>query len=139
MILKVPLSTDVVLENAGFEKTALTSKLSNFNRKRLAVMLPFRVNRIDFDSIEEEIAHKHGLLEAISKAQSIRPVFVLSQECLGNRMNGLPEVFELICSNAKAKERCGWEPKWSLDDGLAETVAFVRENLAMYRPQEYSV
>ena len=49
------------------------------------------------------------------------------------------EVLELICANAKAKERCGWEPSWSLDEGLAETVAFVRANLDAYRPQVYAV
>ncbi|MBZ0268674.1 SDR family NAD(P)-dependent oxidoreductase [bacterium] len=49
------------------------------------------------------------------------------------------EVLELVCANAKAKERCGWEPKWSLDDGLAETVAFMRDNLDLYRPKEYAV
>lgn len=50
----------------------------------------------DYESIEEEIAQKYGLVNAISKAQSIRPIFVLSQECLGNRMNGLPQVFDMI-------------------------------------------
>ncbi len=49
------------------------------------------------------------------------------------------EVLELVCANAKAKERAGWEPKWSLDDGLAETVQFVRDHIDRYRPREYAV
>lgn len=49
------------------------------------------------------------------------------------------EVHELICANAKAKERCGWEPQWSLEDGLKETVEFVRENPDLYRPKAYAV
>ncbi|CAB9501316.1 expressed unknown protein [Seminavis robusta] len=51
-----------------------------------------------FDSLEEEIAHKHGLWDAICHAKTIRPVFVLSQECLGNRMSGLPEIFNMMTS-----------------------------------------
>ncbi|GJM45273.1 MAG: NAD-dependent dehydratase [Gemmatimonadota bacterium] len=49
------------------------------------------------------------------------------------------EVLELVCANAKAKERCGWVPKWSLEDGLAETVEFVREHPELYRPKVYAV
>ncbi|MEZ5063754.1 MAG: SDR family NAD(P)-dependent oxidoreductase [bacterium] len=49
------------------------------------------------------------------------------------------EVFELVAANAKAKERCGWEPRWTLERGLDETIAFVRENLDLYRPKVYAV
>jgi NAD dependent epimerase/dehydratase len=49
------------------------------------------------------------------------------------------EVFELICDAQKANERCGWKPRWSLDEGLAETLAFVRDHLHMYRPEDYAV
>ena len=52
---------------------------------------------------------------------------------------GKSEVFELICANAKAKERCGWEPQWSLEDGLKETIEYVRDHLDQYRPKEYAV
>ena len=52
---------------------------------------------------------------------------------------GRSEVLELICANAKAKERCGWEPRWSLDDGLKETIAFVKDHPDLYRPQVYAV
>jgi energy-coupling factor transporter ATP-binding protein EcfA2 len=51
-----------------------------------------------FDSVEEEISFRHGFIEAISRARKIRPVFVLSQECLGNRMSELPKVFEMMIS-----------------------------------------
>ncbi|MEB2345940.1 MAG: SDR family NAD(P)-dependent oxidoreductase [Deltaproteobacteria bacterium] len=49
------------------------------------------------------------------------------------------EVFELVCDARKASERCGWKPRWSLDDGLKETLAFVREHLHLYRPEAYTV
>lgn len=49
------------------------------------------------------------------------------------------EVFELICNAGKAGERCGWKPRWSLDDGLAATLAFMRDHLDLYRPGDYAV
>ncbi len=53
MILKVPENsvTDVVTED--IENTNLRRNLSNFSVKNLALMLPFRLNRIDIDSVEE--------------------------------------------------------------------------------------
>jgi NAD dependent epimerase/dehydratase len=49
------------------------------------------------------------------------------------------EVFKLVCANARAKERCGWEPRRTLDDGLRETIEFVRAHPDLYRPDEYAV
>jgi len=53
MILKVPANsvTDVVTED--LENTNLSRNLNNFSVKNIALMLPFRLNRIDIDSIEE--------------------------------------------------------------------------------------
>lgn len=53
MILKVPENsvTEVVTEDV--ESTNLTKKIENFSVKNLALMLPFRLNRIDVDSIAE--------------------------------------------------------------------------------------
>ncbi len=48
------------------------------------------------------------------------------------------EVFELVCDASKARERCGWAPRVSLDDGLARTVEFIRENMSLYRPGSYA-
>ena len=39
------------------------------------------------------------------------------------------EVMELICDNTLARELMGWEPKYTLEQGLEETVAWMRENL----------
>jgi dTDP-glucose 4,6-dehydratase len=49
------------------------------------------------------------------------------------------EVMELICDATKAGERCGWKPKRTLEEGLAETVSFVRANLDLYRPEVYAL
>ena len=53
MVLKIPSNskTDVVTED--LENTILTRHLNDFSTKRLALMLPFRLNRIDVDSVAE--------------------------------------------------------------------------------------
>jgi LysM repeat protein len=54
MILKVPMEAGNIYGlSEEIESTSLISKISNFEPKRLAVILPFRLHRIDFDSIEE--------------------------------------------------------------------------------------
>lgn len=48
------------------------------------------------------------------------------------------EVGRLLAGTKLATELWGWEPKYSLDDGLDETIAWVRDNLAMFRVDEYT-
>jgi nucleoside-diphosphate-sugar epimerase len=47
------------------------------------------------------------------------------------------EVMELICDNRKARELLGWEPRVSLTAGLEQTIRFIRDNLARYKPEIY--
>lgn len=49
------------------------------------------------------------------------------------------EVLRLICDNSKAFERMGWQPKYTLEDGLAETIQFVREHIHLYKTNQYTV
>ncbi len=49
------------------------------------------------------------------------------------------EVFKLICDNRKARRLAGWKPATRLEDGLAATIAFVRERLADYKVDAYNV
>jgi len=53
MILKVPQSIDVQTQIVSIEQTSLLHKMKNMSPKRLAVMLPFRLHRVDLDSIRE--------------------------------------------------------------------------------------
>lgn len=48
------------------------------------------------------------------------------------------EVFELICDASKARERTGWKSQVSLEEGLQQTVEFIRANLHSYRPGSYT-
>jgi NAD dependent epimerase/dehydratase len=49
------------------------------------------------------------------------------------------EVERLLASNALAEKILGWKPKVSLEEGLAITISWIRENLEMYRPGKYVV
>ena len=49
------------------------------------------------------------------------------------------EVMRLISDNTLAKELCGWQPKYSLEQGLAETVEWIKKNIDKYRPDIYAV
>jgi NAD dependent epimerase/dehydratase len=47
------------------------------------------------------------------------------------------EVYTLICDNRKARELCGWQPRYALREGLRETIDFISTHLSMYRPDRY--
>ncbi len=49
------------------------------------------------------------------------------------------EVFELIADSAKARALLDWQPQYSLTEGLAETIEFVREHPHVFKPAVYSV
>ena len=53
MILKVPADADVSVDVKDVNITNLKSNLTNFKTKKLALMMPYRLDRIDTDSIEE--------------------------------------------------------------------------------------
>lgn len=49
------------------------------------------------------------------------------------------EVFELICDNTMARERLGWEPRYSLQQGLEETIEWIKKNLTTYKSDLYNI
>ena len=46
---------------------------------------------------------------------------------------------KLVCDNSKAAEMLNWRPKVSLEEGLKRTIQFIRENLDLYRADQYVV
>jgi dTDP-glucose 4,6-dehydratase len=52
---------------------------------------------------------------------------------------GKSEVMKLWASNQKARERIGWEPLISLDEGLKRTIEWISGHLDLYRPDQYTV
>ena len=49
------------------------------------------------------------------------------------------EVFTLICDNHKAQEIMNWQPSYSLQQGLRETIEFVTRHPEFYKPNRYTV
>lgn len=49
------------------------------------------------------------------------------------------EVFQLICNNEKAKTLVGWQPGYSLEQGLTETISYITLNLSKYKTEIYNV
>ena len=48
------------------------------------------------------------------------------------------EVGRLLAGNALARELMNWQPRYSLDEALDETIAWVRDNLGLYRVDSYA-
>ncbi len=49
------------------------------------------------------------------------------------------EVDRLCASNEAAKKLAGWEPRWTLEKGLEETVRWLRDNRGRRSPDAYAV
>lgn len=49
------------------------------------------------------------------------------------------EVNRLLGCNEKIKRMTGWAPQYTLEEGLGETIAFLRENLWRYREDIYNI
>lgn len=48
------------------------------------------------------------------------------------------EVGRLLAGTSLARELWGWEPRYTLDQALDETIAWVRDNLGMFRVESYT-
>jgi NAD dependent epimerase/dehydratase len=49
------------------------------------------------------------------------------------------EVMELLCDNRKAQDLVGWQPQVSLEEGLSETIRFIRDHRERYKPDAYNL
>jgi NAD dependent epimerase/dehydratase len=49
------------------------------------------------------------------------------------------EVMKLLGCNQKIRELTGWKPSYTLKQGLLETIAWFKENLHRYKPDQYNV
>ena len=49
------------------------------------------------------------------------------------------EVQRLVSDNRLARQLLGWEPEYSLSDGLKKTIRWIENNLAHYKPGKYHV
>lgn len=78
-----------------------------------------------------------GDLPAMIAAAAGLPFAVKSD---AGRMRPPASEVERLCADASlARDRLGWSPTVSVEDGLAKVVDFIRAHPEMYRPAEYAV
>jgi len=49
------------------------------------------------------------------------------------------EVMELICDYSKAKQVIGWEPEYSLEEGLIKTIEWIEKHISRYKIDIYNI
>jgi NAD dependent epimerase/dehydratase len=49
------------------------------------------------------------------------------------------EVMQLLCDNQCAKKLAGWEPTYTLEDGLSLTIEWMKEHIASYKAGPYTI
>ena len=49
------------------------------------------------------------------------------------------EVLELVCNNTRAKALLGWEPQYTLLQGLQETFAYIKDHLHLYKTHMFTL
>ena len=49
------------------------------------------------------------------------------------------EVMQLICNNSLAKNILSWEPAYSFEEGLLETIKFIKQHLKVYQTLDYTI
>ena len=78
------------------------------------------------------------LVQLIFKLTGIEASIVTASERL-RPLNS--EVFRLFGSNLKISEKCNWSPKYSLEQGLKETIEWFSnsENLLKYKANIYNI
>jgi len=49
------------------------------------------------------------------------------------------EVERLRCDNIKLQKYTSWKPKYNLEQGLTETISWIKDNMEVYKPDIYNV
>lgn len=52
---------------------------------------------------------------------------------------GKSEVERLLCDCTKAREATGWKPRHTLEEGLKETITWLKDHMECYKPDIYNV
>lgn len=83
-------------------------------------------NEISIGNIAEELIRQiNPNAKIVTEEQRLRPE--------------KSEVNRLLGSNEKIKKLTSWEPKYTLESGLAETIAWFKENLDQYKADIYNI
>ena len=76
------------------------------------------------------------LAEKISKLMKIEAKIIVDE----NRIRPVnSEVNRLLSDNRKALDLAGWSPSYSLDEGLEETIEWMKMNISKYKSEVYNI
>jgi dTDP-glucose 4,6-dehydratase len=84
---------------------------------------------------EREISIK-DLVELIMKITGKKVKVAVKQERIRPQNS---EIKRLLCDSTKIRQKCGWNPQVSLEEGLEITAKWIKDNLAAYKLSTYSV
>ena len=85
--------------------------------------------------MNEEISIKE-LIDEISNILEVK----LEIEQEQSRVRPLKsEVGQLVCNNQKLIKNTDWEPRFDLENGLKETIMWMKSNLHNYKNEDYAV
>ncbi|MBN1914122.1 MAG: GDP-mannose 4,6-dehydratase [Candidatus Omnitrophica bacterium] len=76
------------------------------------------------------------LVKIISRMMGIK-VRIKSEE--ERKRPAKSEVERLLADNSKAKKLLGWRPKYSLEEGLKDTIFWLKDNNSIYKPHLYNL
>jgi NAD dependent epimerase/dehydratase len=76
------------------------------------------------------------LTELIIKKVNPKARIICEQERVRPKKS---EVMQLLCDNRAAKDITGWQPKYSLEDGLSLTIQWMKEHIASYKTGLYTI
>jgi dTDP-glucose 4,6-dehydratase len=136
--------------------TILSQLLSGANEIRLGTLSPTR----DFNFVADTVSGFLAVAEAEStvgrvvnigsgREISVGDLVTLLQEITQTKAEVVTEevrlrpqnseVQRLLCDNRVAKELTGWQPRYTVEDGLKITARWVAENLHVYRSKSYTI
>lgn len=136
--------------------TIIAQLLSNCASLKLGSLDPIRDFNYVLDSVNGfiKIAQTDGIVgelinigsgRGVSIAETVTLLFELTGKKVPIEADNIrtrpekSEVMKLLCDNGKAKKLLGWEPQFSLEAGLKQTVEFIRANLAHYSIEQYNI
>ncbi|HBT50419.1 MAG TPA: NAD-dependent dehydratase [Caldanaerobacter subterraneus] len=136
--------------------TIITQILSGKKQIKLGNLRPTRDMNYVIDTVDGfiKIAECDKLLGEVTNIGSGKEISIGDLVRLISRLMGVEveivqeeqrfrpeksEVERLVCDNKKIREFTGWEPRYSLEEGLKETIQWMGAYLNMYKPEVYNV
>lgn len=76
------------------------------------------------------------LIKTISSIAGIKPKIITDKIRVRPSKS---EVLALIADASKAGRSMGWKPSYTLEEGLSETIDYIRANIRSYKPEVYNL